>query len=188
MVDPRFYCGSCTRCTAAATNACHSWGFRGISGGGGGFSETICADASMVHALPASVPLEFAALIEPLAVAWHAVRASGIDDFSGESALILGGGPVGMAVLFVLRAKGCKAVFVSEPTARRAEQNAGIADRVFNPVKEKVGELCVELTGGVGVGFVFDCAGIPAGLADGMGALRIKGVYVNVAGWEKPVG
>jgi len=187
MVDPRLYCNSCTRCTAHATNACRSWGFHGLSGDGGGFSDSIAIDASMVHALPESVPLELVALIEPLAVAWHAVRMSGRDDFAGESALILGGGPVGIAVLFVLRAKGIKQVFVSEPTARRAEQNRELADAVFNPAKENVGEKCVEMTGGEGVGYVFDCAGIQRALDDGMGALRHRGVYVNVAGWETPM-
>lgn len=187
MVDPRLYCNSCARCSAKATNCCYSWGFHGISGGGGGFSDSIAADASMCYALPDSVPLELAALIEPLAVAWHAVRMSGRDDFSGESALIIGGGPVGIAVLFVLRAKGVKQVFVSEPAARRAEQNAELANAVFNPIKEKVAEKCLEMTGGEGVGYVFDCAGIQAGLDDGMGALRFQGVYVNVAGWEKPM-
>ncbi|KAF2494396.1 threonine dehydrogenase [Lophium mytilinum] len=186
MVDPRLYCSSCTRCSSQATNTCYSWGFHGLSGNGGGFSESITVDASMCYALPDS-SLDLAALIEPLAVAWHAVRGSGKDDFSSESVLILGGGPVGIAVLLVLRAKGAKQVFVSEPTVKRAKQNAKLADAVFDPIKEKVAEKCLEKTGGEGVGYVFDCAGIQAGMNEGMAALRHQGVYVNVAGWEKPI-
>ncbi|OCK77958.1 threonine dehydrogenase [Lepidopterella palustris CBS 459.81] len=187
MIDPRLYCKSCSRCSTKSTNACCSWGFHGLSGAGGGFSESIAVDPSMCYPLPDSVPLELAALIEPLAVAWRAVKLTNIDDFGNRPILVLGGGPVGIAVIFVLRAKGAKRVFVSEPTTRRAEQNAQLADVVFNPIKEDVGERCRELTGGEGVDFVFDCAGIPSGFENGMDALRYRGTYVNIAGYEKPM-
>jgi len=58
---------------------------------------------------------------------------------------------------------------------------------VFNPLITNVANECRARTGGVGVDVVFDCAGIPAGLNNGMDALRIRGTYVNVAGWEQPV-
>lgn len=54
-------------------------------------------------------------------------------------------------------------------------------------MKVKIGDECRKLTGGIGVDVVFDCAGTPAGLDAGMDALRTRGTYVNVAGWEKPV-
>ncbi|OCL11681.1 hypothetical protein AOQ84DRAFT_335503 [Glonium stellatum] len=123
----------------------------------------------------------------PLAVAWHAANISEIADFSNRSVLILGGGPVGIALIFVLRARHAKQILVSEPTALRAEQNAKLAEAVFNPTEDKVGEKYRELTTRKGVDIVFDCAGIQPGLQDGMEALRHKGIYVNVAGWEKPM-
>ncbi|KAK4616179.1 hypothetical protein CLAFUW4_10473 [Fulvia fulva] len=54
-------------------------------------------------------------------------------------------------------------------------------------MKVKIGDECRKLTGGIGVDVVFDCAGTPAGLDAGMDALRTRGTYVNVAGWEKPM-
>lgn len=164
MVDPRLYCKSCSRCSATSTNVCRDWGFLGLSGFGGGLSESVAVDPSMCHPLPDSVPLELAALIEPLAVVWHAANISEIADFSDHWVLILGGGPVGIALIFVLRTRGAKQILVSEPTALRAEQNAELAEAIFNLMKEKVGQKCRELTAGEGVDIVFDCAGIQPGL------------------------
>ena len=187
MVDPRLYCRNCSRCDASSTNACRSWGFKGLSGSGGGYSEAVAVDAKLCYPLPDTVDLSLAALIEPLAVAWHAVQISDIEDWASKSVLILGGGPVGIAHIYVLRAKGCSQIFVSEPTARRAEQNSEIADHVFNPATENVGEKVRELTGGEGVHAVFDCAGVQKAMDAGCNALRYKGTYMNVAGWETPV-
>ena len=54
-------------------------------------------------------------------------------------------------------------------------------------MKEIVGQKCRELTAGEGVDIVFDCAGIQPGLQDGVEAVRHRGTYLNVAGWEKSV-
>lgn len=186
MVDPRIYCSNCSRCDVSSTNACRSWGFKGLSGSGGGYSEAVAIDAKLCYPLPDSVDLSLAALIEPLAVAWHAVEISGISDWTSRSVLILGGGPVGIAHIYVLRAKGCKQIFVSEPTSTRATQNKEIADQVFNPLTENVGDRSRELTGGEGVNAVFDCAGVGRAMDAGMDALRYKGTYINVAAWETP--
>ncbi|ORY17469.1 chaperonin 10-like protein [Clohesyomyces aquaticus] len=189
MVDPRIYCSKCTRCNVSSTNACVSWGFKGYSGSGGGFSESVAIDAKLCYPLPDSVDLSLAALIEPLAVAWHAVALTGVPDpeWADQSVLILGGGPVGIAHIYVLRAKGCKRIYVSEPTSTRAAQNKDIADLVLNPIKENIGDRCRELTGGDGVDLVVDCAGIQKGMDAGMDAVRYKGMYMNVAAWETPM-
>ncbi|KAF2279773.1 threonine dehydrogenase [Westerdykella ornata] len=187
MVDPRINCGSCSRCNASWTNTCRSWGFKGFSGTGGGFSEAVAVDAKMCYPLPDSVDLSLAALIEPLAVAWHAIEICDIPDWADKSVLILGGGPVGIAHVHVLRARGCKRILVSEPTATRAAQNKEVADEVFNPLIMDVAGKCRELTNGEGVDVVFDCAGIQKAMDTGLDALKVKGTYMNVAAWETPI-
>ncbi|KAF2744778.1 GroES-like protein [Sporormia fimetaria CBS 119925] len=187
MVDPRVYCKNCNRCKASSTNVCHSWGFKGLSGTGGGFSEAVAIDAKLCYPLPDSVDLSLAALIEPLAVAWHAIEIGDVPNWENQSVLILGGGPVGIAHIYVLRAKGCKKIYVSEPTATRAAQNKKIADEVFNPINEDVAATCKDLTDGVGIDVVFDCAGVQKALDVGMDALRHRGIYMNVAAWETPI-
>ncbi|OCT45300.1 (R,R)-butanediol dehydrogenase [Cladophialophora carrionii] len=186
MVDPRMYCKSCDRCRASQTNICRRWAFKGLHGHGGGFSEAVAVDEDMCHALPSSVPLSDAALIEPLVVGRHALKSSGMARFDDLAVLIIGGGPVGLAVIFNLRARGARRIYVSEPTLQRQKQTADFAARVFNPLHDKVGDKCRELTNGEGVDLVFDCAGFGPGLKDGMDALRSGGTYVNVAGWETP--
>jgi (R,R)-butanediol dehydrogenase/meso-butanediol dehydrogenase/diacetyl reductase len=112
----------------------------------------------------------------------HAIKTTGVNDFSSKSVLVLGGGPVGLAVVVVLRTKGVKQIYVSEPTLKRQKHNEALADAVFNPTTEKVGDRCRELTGGEGVDFVFDCAGNEFAMKDGMDALKAMGSYINVAG------
>ncbi|QRD07416.1 hypothetical protein JI435_131920, partial [Parastagonospora nodorum SN15] len=73
---------------------------------------------------------------------------------------------------------------VSEPSSARAVQNDQIADAVFNPIKENVGERCCELTGGEGADVAFDCAGAQKGMDAALDALRYRGLYMNVAGWS----
>lgn len=165
------------------THGCDHLGFKGLSGSGGGFAEKVCVDARQCYALPQDTDLEHAALIEPLAVAWHALATTGVDRWEGKRVLIVGGGPVGVAVCIVLRARGCKMVLVSEPAAVRARQNGRVADVVLNPVKDEIGARCRELTGGEGVDLVFDCAGTQKGFEAGMDAVKYRGVYMNVATW-----
>ncbi len=189
MVDPRAYCSACHECRQDKTNICPKWAFLGLqSDDGGGFSQYVAVDEDKCYVLPDSVPLSDAALIEPLTVARHAARSSGFDTYSDKTILILGGGPVGIAIMFVLRAKGVGKLIVSEPTARRQQQTRQFVDVVLDPTKVKVGDECRRLTDdNGGVDIVFDCAGIMPGLRDGMDALRRGGTYVNVAGWEKDV-
>jgi (R,R)-butanediol dehydrogenase/meso-butanediol dehydrogenase/diacetyl reductase len=115
------------------------------------------------------------------------VNLTGLSDFSEKSVLIIGGGPIGLAAIFVLRNRGARAVYVSEPTLKRREQTREFADVVIDPVTENVGEICRELTERQGVDVVFDCAGIQKGLDAGMDAAAWGGVYINIAGWETPV-
>ncbi|KAF2221165.1 L-iditol 2-dehydrogenase, partial [Elsinoe ampelina] len=187
VVDPRIYCAlpTCPSCSTGATNSCPKWGFHGLSGCCGGFSSYVAVESRMCYVLPESTDLSFAALIEPLAVAWHAVKVAGME-IRGKTALILGGGPIGIALCYVLRVWGAGKLVVSEPAKVRREWVERVADLVVNPVEVKVAEECKRLTEGKGVDVVFDAAGVERGLKDGVEALRYGGTYVNVAGWETP--
>lgn len=188
MVDPRLFCANCYSCQVGDTNICAQWGFLGLqSYDGGGYSEYVAVNEDMCYVLPESIPLSEAALIEPLTVARHAARKSGVEVYQDKTILVLGGGPVGLALIFVLKASGVGKLIVSEPTARRQEQTAKFVDVVLNPLDVNVGNQCRDMTDGKGVDIVFDCAGIMPGLRDGMDALRRGGTYVNVAGWEQEV-
>ncbi|KAH8809290.1 threonine dehydrogenase [Xylogone sp. PMI_703] len=181
MIDPRLYCSSCKQCQNSATNGCEKLGFLGISGGGGGLSEIVAVDPTMLHVLPDSVDLSVAAVLEPIAVAWHAVRLSGITDWKSTPVLVVGGGPIGVAVIHVLRAWGATNIIISEPTRKRHDFLKTIADTVLNPRETSIATECRKLTENHGVAVGFDCAGTQHGMNNALDSLRFKGVYVNIA-------
>ena len=131
------------------------------------------------------MPLDVAALIEPLSVAQHAADCAGVKEWTTQSVLCVGGGPVAVAVVMILRAQGVGKVFVSEPTAKRLEYAAEITNAAIDPVKGSVGENCRSLTAGKGANVVFDCAGVDTGLKAGIDALTCGGIYVIVAGGRR---
>ncbi|KAK4704605.1 hypothetical protein P7C70_g1602, partial [Phenoliferia sp. Uapishka_3] len=166
--------------------ACQTLGWIGLSGGGGGLSEFICVDEGYIHALPDNVTMKEGAMVEPLAVAMHAVQASKMQ--AGDTALVVGAGPIGCFVIKTLIALGASRVIVSEPsTIRRKMATRAGAHHVYNPMESGIIEECQILTGGadVGVHVAFECAGVQAGLDQALGALRTGGVCVNVAIWRQ---
>jgi (R,R)-butanediol dehydrogenase/meso-butanediol dehydrogenase/diacetyl reductase len=91
-VEPYIVCGRCDACAQGRYNVCAFLGFVGLSGGGGGFSSYVVAERRWVHPL-GDLETDVGALIEPLAVAYHAVRLSGARP--DHSALVFGAGPAG---------------------------------------------------------------------------------------------
>lgn len=186
VVQPIIYDGTCGACEAGLINCCYSNGFVGLSGYGGGLAEYIVLNESFVFKLPDNVPLEIGALVEPLSVAWHAVKLGEVSP--DESVLVLGGGPIGLAVVLSLRAKGVTKIIVSEVAERRKQfaKEFG-AQHILDPTKEDIPARCRELCEGQGVHKVFDAAGVQAGLDGAIDAVRARGTIINIAVWEKPV-
>ncbi|KAL8291234.1 hypothetical protein RQP46_002212 [Phenoliferia psychrophenolica] len=188
VVEPVISCQKCYSCKIHRPNICNKLGFLGLSGGGGGLAEYICVNGNdaFLHALPDNVSLEYGAMVEPLAVAMHAVQASKL--VAGQTALVVGGGPIGLFITQTLLSQGCSLVVVSEPSAvRRAAATHAGAHHVFDPREADVIASCRELTGGgdMGVDVSFECAGVQAGLDVALGALRPGGICVNVAIWDR---
>nr|POE74762.1 (r,r)-butanediol dehydrogenase [Quercus suber] len=188
-VQPTIYCGHCGACKNDAENACAQGGFIGLSGGGGGMSENVVVPAEACFPLPANIDLDVGSLVEPLAVAWHAVDASGIESIAEPSCVVLGMGPIGLAVLQVLKARGAKRVICLEVAARRQQFATDFdADHVLDPTKVDVVSRCLELNGGVnGPDLAFDCAGVAASLETACKVIKSRGTIVNVAIWEQAV-
>lgn len=124
--------------------------------------------------------------MEPLAVAWHAVNRSPFK--KEDSVLILGGGPIGLAVVQTLVARGAEKIIVSEVAPRRREfaKQFG-AHHVIDPVKDDLVAKVLEICGGRGVNIAFDAAGVQAGLDKAILAVRPRGTLVNIAVWERPI-
>ncbi|MDF2051592.1 2,3-butanediol dehydrogenase [Arthrobacter sp. Cr_A7] len=184
VVEPYFVDDECDMCQAGSYHLCRKMGFIGLSGGGGGLSEKIVVDKRWVHPI-GGIPLDEAALIEPLSVAHHAVERSGVK--AGDVALVGGSGPIGLLTAAVLKGMGVTTI-VSELSQARKEKatSSGVADHVLDPSREDVPARVLELTGGTGADVAFECAGVNAVLDTMLDATRPGGVVVNVAIWGAP--
>ena len=101
----------------------------------GGYAEQVLGEASMSFAVPNGLPPEVAVLTEPLAVAYHAVRRGEVT--KKDVAVVLGCGPVGLAVVCQLRARGVRTIVASDFSAsRRALATRCGADVVVDPAVE----------------------------------------------------
>jgi (R,R)-butanediol dehydrogenase/meso-butanediol dehydrogenase/diacetyl reductase len=156
-------------------------GFHGLSGGGGGFSACTVVGEHMVHRMPDDLSWEQGALVEPAAVALHAVRQSGFK--AGDGAAVFGAGPIGLMLIEALKAAGAAAIHAVELSdVRRAKaETLGAVGR--DPATGDVVAAIHEASGG-GVDFAFEVTGIPAVLSQCLNATHPGGEIVVVSIWE----
>ncbi|KAK9465607.1 chaperonin 10-like protein [Lipomyces arxii] len=175
---------SCSACKSGKTNCCATGGFIGLSGWGGGLSEKVVVPSAQAFKLPDDMPIEYGALIEPLAVAWHAVKLAAFAP--GMTALVLGSGPIGIATVIALKAFGAAKIYVSELAKIRRDQASEFdVDQVFNPAVDDVVKLVKQATAGDGVDVAFDCSGVQATFDTSLFAIKSGGTALNIAIWGK---
>lgn len=185
-VRPSIYCDNCQACSAGVENVCYNGGFIGLSGGGGGLSDSVVVPEAAVFGLPDNVSLDVGALVEPLSVAWHAISAAPLREDS--VVLILGAGPIGLAIIQCLISLKTSNIIVSEVSKVRQEFARTFGARhIIDPISEDVITKSKELSGSDGPDVVFDCAGVPASLTTACSAIKVRGTVVNVAIWKKEV-
>lgn len=181
VVEPYIICGRCDACQQGKYNVCQTLGFVGLSGYGGGFSQFVVAERRWIHPL-GDLGTDVGALIEPLAVAYHAVRLSGAKP--AHTALVFGAGPIGLVTTAALRATGVEQIIVVEPADVRKKKAPGAgADHVIDPTNTDVIAEVMELTKGRGADVSFECAGIDQVLKSAILSTRVGGTCVNVAIW-----
>jgi (R,R)-butanediol dehydrogenase/meso-butanediol dehydrogenase/diacetyl reductase len=185
-IEPVYRCGECAACRRGVPNLCEKLGFYGLMGGGGGMSEFAVMPSYMVHRLPDGLTNEQGALVEPIAVGLRAVRRARVQD--GQSALVLGGGPIGAVTVQCLRAVGAGRIIVAEVADARKRKALEIgADAVVDPTEEDVAERVRELTDGEGADHSFDAAGIQQTLQTALQATRKGGTVTIISIWEGPI-
>ena len=129
-------------------------------------------------ALPDEVSLLTAALAEPTAVAVHDVRRAGLE--SGEQALVVGGGPIGLLIALVARANGAE-VLVLELSEERRELATSLGLESIDPANVDVSARIDEWTAGAGVPVAFEVSGAVAGMESAIQSLAVRGRLVVVA-------
>lgn len=185
----------CSMCKEGKYNTCNATSTYGLSAPGGGFCEEIVVRALSCLVLPEGVSLKAGALSEPLAVAQHCVDISGFN--SGQTALICGAGPIGLAITIILRIMGAAKIIVTEVTeSRMAQAKKFGADMVINPLKKIEGHgqlhpdpVLAAIRGLTvdGVDVSFDATGMQTTLDLAVAGTRPGGTIFNVAIHEKPL-
>ncbi|GAA3982834.1 L-idonate 5-dehydrogenase [Streptomyces sp. NBC_01352] len=163
-VHPLASCGACRQCAAGRRNTCLDTGYLGSAARDphvqGGFADVLVVPAERVLPLPAGLDLRLAALAEPAAVAWHAVRRAG--DIRGKRVLVTGAGPIGCLVVAALRAAGAGEITVTDvheaPLAVAKQVGADSTVRIGGPAPEK--DALEELAADIAI----ESSGNPAGL------------------------
>lgn len=149
---PFFGCGTCRFCRAGRADHCPDFALVGHHRWGG-FAEAAVLSAAELFALPGALGPVERVLVEPLAVARRALRRGGLTP--GEDVLVLGGGPIGLAVVHWARALGAGRIVVSEPVdARRRlalELGADIAIEPSGAAEMAGAPLVVECSGRAGL-------------------------------------
>ena len=101
----------------------------------GAYAEQLVVEQSLALPVPNGLPVEHAALTEPMAVGWHAVQRSDIS--KGQVAIVIGCGPIGLAVILMLKAHGVRTVIASDYSqGRRALATQCGADVVVDPAQD----------------------------------------------------
>lgn len=165
------------------SHICKGLKFVGIDSPGA-YQNSWTVPAFTLHKAPAGVDLKLAALAEPLAVACHDVRLSGLS--SGELAVVLGGGPIGMLVALVARAAGAR-VILSEVNDFRLGFARGLGLEAVHPGQTDLVKLCQDQSGGSGADVVFEVSGARAAALSMTDLLAIRGRIVVVAIYPQPV-
>lgn len=152
-VNPALVCGECRYCSEGRHNLCESVANIGLSARSGGFSEQAVVPAANVVPLPAGIPVEYGALVEPLSVGLHAVRRSGMQ--AGDSVAVFGAGPIGISIVQAVAAGGATEVFVSEPRRKRREiaEMVGATTTLDPMADDSVDVINASTNGGVDVAF-----------------------------------
>lgn len=160
VVRPLDHCGDCPACNAGHQHICHKLKFLGLDTDGA-MQEVWSVPAHTVHALPDDLRLDHAALIEPVAVACHDVRLSGLQQ--GEDVVVIGGGPIGLLVAMVARDAGGNVV-ISEVNPNRLAIAKKLGFATVNPRDADLKETITKRTDGKGADVVFEVSGTQPGV------------------------
>lgn len=178
-VQPQVVCGDCPPCQGGDYNICNSLKVIGFQTGGGA-REYWRVDAWHIVKIPPSVPFEAGAMVEPLAVAVHAL--SKVGEIGGKDLLVLGAGPIGNLVAQAAKGMGANRVMITDINDFRLgfAREVGV-DFCVNPAKIDLNKVLVEKFGDKKADLIFECVGSAPTINQAIECAR-KGTGVIVVG------
>ncbi len=156
-IEPQIVCGKCYPCRHGKYNLCEELKVRGFQATGTA-STYYAIERNRVTPLPDDMDYKDGAMIEPLAVAVHAVGRVG--DVSGLNIAVIGAGPIGNLVAQVALGMGAAKVMITDVSDYRLDlaKKCGI-DAVYNTVRIDFGEAMVDAFGSDKADVIYECAG-----------------------------
>lgn len=183
VAQPFFSCGNCEPCAKGHDNVCRHLRFMGAHCDGG-FAEYVKVATRKVYKIPKDMDLRLAALAEPIAVAVHDVRRSGLQ--VGETVLVIGGGPIGMLIAMVARHAGANKVVISEINEFRCDFAKKLGFETVNPLDADFAEQMQSLSGGKGFDVTFEVSGSKPGITSAIEYTTIGGMIMVVGMTKEP--
>jgi len=181
--DSTIYCGACEYCRRGEMNLCNNRQVLGVSTPdfrrAGAFAEYVVVPERVLYALPEGVPFTAAAMIEPLAVAVHAVKLAHLPE--NATAVVVGAGMIGLLVLQVLREFGCSQVYVTDidDTRLQLAEKLGATAIVNGKTTDAVAEF-QRLSSGTGVDVALEAVGSTVTIQTSINSVRKGGSVVLI--------
>jgi len=183
VAQPFFPCGNCEPCAQGNDNVCRDLHFMGTRVNGG-FAEYVKVLTRKMYKIPKEMDLRLAALTEPAAVAVHDVRRSGLA--VGQTALIIGSGPIGILIAIVARHAGARKVVISEINEFRRAFAHKLGFDTVNPVSPDFDAQIQAVTDGKGFDVCFEVSGSKPGIASAVKYCAIGGSVMVVGISQEP--
>ena len=183
-VEPVIACGNCHYCLRGAYHLCVNISFQ-YRKGQGAFAEYFYSPENRTYLLPDSITLEEGTLIEPLSVALHAVKKSGIS--IGQSSVVIGAGAIGLLVSMILRNLTGITPFISDINDFRVQKAVDLgAHGIFMRRGEDLNKIVMNLTDDLGVDHAFEAVGMEATLVQALQVIKKGGKATLLGIFEEP--
>ena len=183
-VEPVIVCGDCPPCRSGLYGYCDNLSYH-YRKGQGAMADYFTVDARYVYKLPEHLSYEEGALIEPLAVAVHAVKRAKIG--LGDKVVIIGAGPIGILITAVCKAAGAREIIIADISEVRLHTAKIMgATRTVNSRTESLPDAVRDATGGRGIGKSFECAGREETFVQAISCLCKGGAATMVGIFEQP--
>ena len=182
-LEPGKTCGHCEFCKTGRYNLCPDVVFFATPPVDGVFQEYVAHEAGLCFKLPDNVSTMEGALIEPLAVGFHAARQGGAQ--AGQVAVVTGAGCIGLVSMMALKAMGVSKVYSVDVMDKRLDKALELgADGVINGSREDAVKKVMELTGGMGCDLVIETAGTDITTRQAVQMTK-KGATIVLVGYSK---
>jgi L-iditol 2-dehydrogenase len=179
-IQPQVVCGKCLPCRGGNYHICDDLKVMGFQTTGTA-SEYFAVDAAKVLKLPADMSFDYGAMVEPMAVAVHALGRSGMD-IKGKKILVLGAGPIGNLVAQTAKGLGAEAVMITDLSDFRLgiAKECGI-DFCVNTGKTDLTESILKHFGPDKADLILECVGVNPTMTQAVTNAR-KGSDIIVVG------